>query len=583
MRSFLPILLCFFQLFYSTPLLAQLTPFERSDSLHTATYDELIAAYQELDRRSPKVRLMPGGPTDAGIPLHVVLVSGDGKPDIRHWKQSGKVILLINNGIHPGEPDGIDASLLLVRDVARGKVTLPSQVVLAVIPVYNIGGCLNRGPNQRVNQNGPPESGFRGNARNLDLNRDFMKCDSREAQSFAALFQALDPDLLVDTHVSDGADFQHTLTLITGQPDKLGGALGQFVRTTLDPALYAGLRRKGVDMIPYVDFGAEEEAPKGWTGFYDPPRYSSGYAALFQTPAYITETHMLKPFPQRVKATYQFLLSLAEEAGRQGRVLQTLRRQERLRLGRTEQMPLRWTWVEEATDTIRFSGYHRDSVRSEATGLWRMRYDHQRPYVRETPYFNRYRPVDSVKVPEAYIVPAAWESVLTRLRANGIRMQPLVRDTLMEVTGYRVKGLETMRQPYESHYVHTRSDLREERVMLRFRRGDFVITTRQPGRRYLVEVLEPRGEDSFWAWNFFDGVLQQKEGFSDYRWEELAAEVLRGDTALQRRLEEKKREDAAFAQDSHKILDFIYKNSKYYEKSHQLIPVFRLEAGAGVK
>lgn len=116
-----------------------------------------------------------------------------------------KRIILINNGIHPGEPDGIDASMLLARDIVTNKVKLPDNVVLAFIPVYNIGGCLNRSAFYRVDQNGPEEFGFRGNSQNLDLNRDFIKSDSKEARSFAEIFHLTDPDIFLDNHVSNGS------------------------------------------------------------------------------------------------------------------------------------------------------------------------------------------------------------------------------------------------------------------------------------------------------------------------------------------------------------------------------------------
>ena len=185
--------------------------------------------------------------------------------------------------------------MMLARDLVNGKISFPANVAVAIIPVYNIGGCLNRNSHSRVNQNGPVEYGFRGNSQNLDLNRDFTKCDSREARSFASIFQLLKPDIFIDNHVSDGADYQHTMTLITTQYNKLGGNLGQWLKKTFEPALYKSMTDKGWDMVPYVDFEATD-LNKGMQMFYDPPRYSSGYAALFNTLAFVPETHMLKPF-----------------------------------------------------------------------------------------------------------------------------------------------------------------------------------------------------------------------------------------------------------------------------------------------
>ena len=283
-----------------------LTPFEKSEGRQTATYFEAIDFYKKLDGLSSRLSIKVMGMSDAGYPYHLLLYSNDGSADPALWRKQKKVVILINNGIHPGEPDGVDASMLLLRDLVKGKIALPGNVALAVIPLYNIGGALNRGSFSRVNQNGPESYGFRGNAQNLDLNRDFTKNDTRNARSFAQIFHWVNPDILIDNHVSDGADYQYTMTLLCSQWNKLGGPLGTFMHDVFQPALYAAMEKKGWPMTPYVNF--EEGNPeKGWEAFYDPPRYSSGYASLFNTMAFMPETHMLKPFKDRVWATYAFM------------------------------------------------------------------------------------------------------------------------------------------------------------------------------------------------------------------------------------------------------------------------------------
>ena len=281
------------------------------------------------------------GPTDAGYNLHLALFSADGNFDTATWRKQNKVVILVNNGIHPGEPDGIDATMMLFRDLATGKVKMPANVVLAAIPVYNIGGCLNRTAVSRVNQNGPKEYGFRGNSQNLDLNRDFIKSDSKEAASFAQIFHYLQPDIFIDNHVSDGADYQHTFTLLTTQYDKLGGQLGNWLRNTFEPALYTSMSKKNWDMCPYVNF--ETASPDaGFVQFYDPPRYSCGYAALFQCIGFTPETHMLKPYDQRVKSTYAFMQTMLEEANAKATQIKTLRQVAVQEMMEQKQFNLSW-------------------------------------------------------------------------------------------------------------------------------------------------------------------------------------------------------------------------------------------------
>src|SRR5215204_4093519 len=234
-----------------------ITKFEQSKGRQTPTYHEIISWWKALDTQASQVKMLSMGATDAGYPLHLVLVTNDKDFDLVSLRKKNKRIILINNGIHPGEPDGIDASMLLVRDIVQKKIALPENIVLAIIPVYNIGGCLNRSAYYRVNQNGPEEFGFRGNSQNLDLNRDFIKADSKEAISFAKIFHHLDPDVFIDNHVSNGADYQHVMTLLTSQHNKLGGEMGVYLEKTLEPAIYGTMKQKGYDLVPYVNHFGE--------------------------------------------------------------------------------------------------------------------------------------------------------------------------------------------------------------------------------------------------------------------------------------------------------------------------------------
>src|SRR5450432_430261 len=269
-------ILLFISMIFSVSLFSQTitTKFEQSGGKESPAYNEIIDWWQKLDQQSGKVKMLTMGMTDAGYPLHLIVVSNNGDYNFENIRKNNKRIILINNGIHPGEPDGIDASMLLVRDIVTNKIKLPDDVVLAIIPVYNIGGCLNRSANYRIDQNGPTEKGFRGNSQNLDLNRDFIQCDSKEARSFAEIFHLLDPDVFIDNHVSDGADYQHVMTLLTSQHNKLGGVMGEYMNKQFEPALFTLMKEKGFDLVPYVNaFGDTPES--GWTEYWDSPRYSS--------------------------------------------------------------------------------------------------------------------------------------------------------------------------------------------------------------------------------------------------------------------------------------------------------------------
>jgi hypothetical protein len=577
-------LLCLCLMFCTNSLLAQSTPFELSKGMETATYETCIDYYMQLAKQHPtQMQLKTMGPTDDGHPLHLVILGATPKSNPAQWRQSGKTIVLVNNGIHPGEPDGIDASMLLVRQYLQHKKpapekwqqlnALPQNMVVCFIPVYNIGGARNRNAFTRVNQNGPSSHGFRGNAQNLDLNRDFTKCDSKEAQSFTQIFQWLQPDVFIDNHVSDGADYQHTMTLLSTNYSK--SAMGELMRRQMDPAIFNSMEKDGFPICPYVNF--EDANPdSGFAAFYDPPRYSSGYATLFNTIAYVPETHMLKPFKDRVISTFLLMKNIINATSEFANAIQQQKKQAFLQQAKASSWPLSWTVDSTKADTIRFMGYAAKTTTSKVTGQQRLFYDHNTPFDKQIKFYDYFSPNNIVVIPKAYVLPRGWTTVVDRLQLNGVQMRQLQRDTTIEVEAYRIEDYKSFPRAYEKHHknynVKTSSKTKKQLLL----KGDWIIPTNQAARRYLVEMLEPSGDDSFFAWNFFDAILQQKEGYSDYRWEDVAAQYLQTQPELQKQLAEKKKQDAKFAADAAAQLNFIYKNSPWYEPAHLQYPVYRI-------
>lgn len=482
---------------------------------------------------------------------------------------------MINNGIHPGEPDGIDASMMLLRDLVTGKIKAPNNVVLGIIPVYNIGGSLNRNRFSRVNQEGPLSYGFRGNAQNLDLNRDFIKSDSRNAKEFAKIFHFLNPDILVDNHVSDGADYQHTMTLLTSQHSKLGTVMSEYLHDVLEPSLYKGMQEKNWPLVPYVSFeGGNPE--RNWVGFYDAPRYSSGYATLFQTMAFMPETHMLKPFEQRVKSTYALMQTFIEETTKQATAIKETRKKAIESVRNQQEFPLTYRVDTSKHDIVKFLGYESGQKISDVTGMKRTYYDRTKPYTKEIKYYNYFKGEQWVKKPKAYLIPQGWHEVISLLEINKVNMQRLKADTVIEVEVAKLGDYRTSTRVFEKHYRQSGMKFTTHTDKIQFLKGDYLIYTGQAADRFLIETLEPGADDSYFSWNFFDAILQQKEGYSNYRWEDVAAAYLAANPALRTELENKKKADEKFAANANAQLDFVYKQSPYYEPAHMRYPVFRL-------
>jgi hypothetical protein len=552
-----------------------LTKFEQTQAKETPTYQEIITWWKMMDDRFPAIKMQAMGPTDAGFPLHLVVVSNDGDFDMASLRRKNKRIILINNGIHPGEPDGIDASMLLVRDIAVRKTKLPDNVVLAIIPVYNIGGCLNRSPWYRADQNGPAEFGSRGNSQNLDLNRDFIKCDSKEARSFAAIFHQCDPDIFIDNHVSNGADYQHIMTLLTTQYNKMGGIMGNYLHNEFEPGLYKLMKEKGYDLVPYVEFNGNTPE-SGMTAYFDGARYSSGYATLWHSFAFVPETHMLKPYAQRVAATQALMESMITFATKNSAVIHQLREQTKQSVKQQPSFPVSWKLDTTQVDQVLFKGFEAGHKPSDVSGLPRLYYDRSKPYEKQISYYNYYASRIAINKPVAYIIPQGWWRVIDLLKLNKVNMLALAKDTSIEVEVYRIDDYKTLPRQYEMHHLNTNVTVSSRKQAMHFRKGDYYIPLNQPANRFLVEVLEPQGDDSYFAWNYFDAILGRKEGFSAYAFEDLAAQYLNEHPDIKKQLEARRAADTAFAKSASAQLDFVYKNSPYFEPEYVRYPVYRV-------
>jgi len=554
---------------------AQLTPFElHKDKNYTATYAEVISYYQKLVKGKDQVKLINYGMTDIGKPLTLIVLSRDKVFSPELIKKQHKTVILINNGIHPGEPEGIDASMMLVRDMLK-KNSLPKNLVICIVAVYNIDGCMNRGLS-RITQNGPEAYGFRGNYRNLDLNRDFIKADSRNALAFMQILNTWQPQVFVDNHTSDGADYQYVMTLIETQKDKQNPILAKYTSNTLSPELYKRMKKSGYEMTPYVESMRGGGLDSGIVGYLETPRYSTGYTVQHNIISYVTETHMLKPFAPRVYATYDFMQNLFDICERDAALIRNLQHEADEQVKQQKTFALNWRLDPTTYDTITFKGYAAAHKPSEVSGLPRLYYDRSKPYTHTIRYYNNYVVSATADKPVAYVIPQAWGKVIELFKLNKVAMKQLSHDTTLNLQMYYIGDMRTPTRPYEGHYLHTNVQLKPSDMALKFYAGDYVVYTNQAINRYIVETLEPQGVDSFFAWNFFDSMLTEKEHFSDYVFEDIAADLLKKDPELKKKMDEQSAKDPNFSKSANAQLEFIYQNSPYHEKEGNRYPVGRL-------
>ncbi len=560
------------------------TPYELGNGNQTTTWEACIGFYERLARQFPGLlRFSKMGISDAGFALHAGVVSPDGVFDPEVIRRAGRPVFFNNNGIHPGEPEGIDACMALVRDLCMdpARQAALGRAVYLFIPIYNVDGCNNRGTASRVNQDGPESFGFRGNSLHLDLNRDFIKCDSLNTRYFNQFFSAWDPDVMVDTHTSNGADYACTMTLIHTQADKLGGGLGEFLRETMLPAIYSAMDARGWPTCPYVN-PVNVSPDQGIADFLETPRFSTGYAALHHTVGFMPETHMLKPFADRYESMRALLDVTLEFTLAHAGQIQALRRAAKAQARQKTHWPISWKRNESRVSRLRFKGYEAVYSPSLLGNYLRLSYDRSQPWEREIDYYTHFAEDVVVSAPVAYVVPQAWREVIQRLAWNGVQMErvDVVRSVRARV--YRIESVQSRPDAYEGHMFHDEVSLQTHHETVSLQIGDYWIPLNQDGARYIVETLEPQAHDSFFRWGFFNSILEKKERFSDYVFEDMALQLLEEEPLLRDQFARWKSDTPSLLKSQGRVLGFIFEHcARFAEPQWRRYPVLAMLPDSG--
>jgi hypothetical protein len=546
---------------------------DREEKGDSRSYQELISAYQWLAENHSQARLDNVGKTDAGKALHLFLIGNNlpEKGDCVAFNE--RLVILINNGIHAGESCGMDASVEWARSLLEQK-TIKDDVIIAIVPAYNIGGLLQARPFTRANQKGPNKQGFRGNARNLDLNRDFVKADAQNTLSFFNIYTCWKPQVFIDTHTSNGADYPYTMTLISTQSDKIAPPIAQLMEDKITPLLYEGMERRDWPMTPYVNvFGRTPNT--GMSAFLETPRYASGFTALRHSLSYITEAHMLKAYEDRLDATRAFLEELLEVCTKHQDLIVQGFEAARSWDSSTEYLPIQWELDSSRVDTMPFRSFEYDYIPSDLGNYNRLKYSQVEKLI-DLPYYSHYLATDSVLRPRYYVLPAAWTDVTLRLKALGVKMKSLGRDSTIEVESSFIRNPQFSSRPYEGRFMVSDFELETKMEKRLFYRGDYLIDLNENSAFLLVSLLEPEAVDSYLRWGFFHSVLQRKEYFSDYVFEDTALELLREDPSLKSEFEQWKLDHPKEAQNRYAVLNFVYERSVYFEKEYLRYPIARI-------
>jgi len=556
------------------------TYFEKTNYLETPIYKETIDYFKKIEKYSPFAKLISFGKSPEGRELFVMIVSKDKHFTPQTAKKSGKVILMIQNGIHSGEIDGKDASMTLLRDilVTKEKFQYLDNVILMVIPIFNVDGHERFSPYNRINQNGPKEMGWRVNALNLNLNRDYMKADSPEMKAWLKLFNAWLPDMFVDCHVTNGADYQYTMTYAVEKDKNVHPILGDWVKNSFIPFFEKEIEEDGFLIAPYVWFKGDE-IRKGIVDGATGPRLSNGYAAIQNKIALLLETHMLKDYKSRVFATYSALDAVIRKLNNESKTVKEIVKNAELQsikdfINDKKPIPLKYQTGNDGVPFL-FKGISYRKEPSEISGKEKIVYTGEKFEI-EVPLFNKVNVADSVQAPFAYVIPAQFKEVIEIMKLHGIKLQRLTRETKLKVEKYKFDENPTwQRRPYESRIsLSAKYNSYFEEVIIP--QGTYIACTDQRAFRVLVNLLEPKAPDSFVYWGFFNSIFERKEYFEDYVMEKYALEMLEKDPSLKMTFMEKVNSDSAFANDPFKRLEYFYRLSPYFDQSWNVYPIMRL-------
>ena len=559
---------------------------ELTDYRETPRYDETVAYCQRLAAASEFVHLENLGRSPEGREVIAVIVSTDKAFTPEAARATGKEIILVNCCIHPGESEGKDAMLALIRDLvvtgdaqARG---LLDHAILLCVPIHGVDGHERFSPYGRINQNGPAEMGWRTSAQNYNLNRDWLKADAPETRAELDLFHRWLPDLLVDTHTTDGADYQYDLTYSLERFANQHPAVRAWQEEAFDRHIFPALTRAGHKIAPYVTFLNEHDPLEGFNEGAGRPRFSTGYGAAWNRSALLVETHMLKDYRTRVVATYDLLRAILEEIRRSpGTLRQATARADRETVDAGQRYdPARRVPLEfkngPGSVPFEFLGveYHRE-VSPVSGGLF-LRYDATRPVTFTVPFFNEVVTTHEVTPPLGYIVPAAWTTVIERLRAHGLAFTLLQAPGTQEVETYCFDHVEWQPTPFENHHAIKDVTFQPIRRSMTFPAGSAVVYLDQPGAKVILHLLEPDSTDSLLRWGYLDAIFEQKEYGEDYVLEPLAREMLAHDPKLKEEFEQKLLHDPVFAASAHDRLEFFYRRTPFWDDRYNVYPIGRL-------
>jgi murein tripeptide amidase MpaA len=546
---------------------------ERTGFEKTASYAETVDWLERLARASDRVRLVSLGESPEGRRIWMVVASAGGAGGAETLRANGKPTVLVQAGIHAGEIDGKPAGMMLLRDLTlTGRLpALLEDVNLLFVPILSVDGHERTSAYSRINQRGPENAGWRTNARNLNLNRDYAKLDAPEMRAMIRAIEEWRPDLYYDIHVTDGIDYQYDITYGWNGAHAWSPRASAWLDEVLRPALDGALEAAGHVPGPLVFAVDRREITRGIWDWTASPRFSNGYGSARQLPTVLVENHSLKSFERRVLGTRVLLEATLRALARHGRSLTRAVRADRA--ARPDPVVLRWTEGEGPAPRTRFLGVRSERYLSPVSGDLAVRWTGE-PVTLELPVRRTDEPAAQVSRPAAYWIPPVWTEVIEVLRVHGLRLERIEQERTLEVETYRFENVTTGDRPYEGR-VRIDADAVVEERSETFPPGSVRVSTDQPLGTLAVLLLEPESPDSLFRWGFFDAALQRTEYAERYALERLARRMLEEDPGRRRAFETALAEDGELLNSVEARLRWFYRRSPWYDPRAFLYPVAR--------
>jgi hypothetical protein len=554
---------------------------EQSGFQKTGRYDEVIALCGAFEKAYPKaVRSIEFGRTPEGRPMMALIVSRTGCLTADEARKRNLPVLLIQGGIHSGEIDGKDAGFLALREVLEDKAAAGAldKLVWILVPVFNIDGHERFGRWNRPNQRGPEEMGWRTTAQNLNLNRDYMKADAPEMQAMLRLVNEWDPLAYIDLHVTDGAKFEHDIS-IQVEPLHAGDAELAAAGIRFRDAVIADLAAQGSLPTPfYCSFAVPDDPTSGFVDHVSPPRFSHSYFQLRNRFGMLVETHSWKDYATRVRITRNTIISLLNQIAAHGSQWLAVACEADKRAAQLagQSVPLDYQ-TSPKSHLIEFHGYEYTRAKSDVSGGLMTHYDEAKPQTWKVPLRDEVLPGASANAPAGgYLVPAAYaRDVGEKLKLHGVEFQALSSPlTQAAVETFRAEKVRFTPQPVEGHQMLSLDGAwkPEKRDLVA---GSLFVPIAQPKARLVIALLEPQAPDSLAAWGMFNGSFERKEYMESYVAEDVAREQLAADPKLAVQFKQKLADDPAFAASPTARLEFFARRHPSWDERFNLYPIMR--------